>query len=324
MAQDARLYCSTRAELVEVARGRATAVRATYRGPSATHSLRIRARAVVLAGGAIQTPALLLRSGVKFPGVGMGLRLDPTTAMVGEFAHPIRTWEGPPQTVGVYRFQRLDPGAHGPWLEVAPAHPGLAALATPWQGASDFVRLLERIEYVATPIVLVRDGGEGRVGVDGDGRPVLDYELARGDRTNLTRGLVETARILAAAGATRLLSLTTPYIEAGDGTHPIAPAEQDRFIEEIRRAGARRHSIGLFSAHPMGSARAGPDPRRATARPTGEVHGIDGLWIGDGSLLPTAPGANPMLSIMACAWRTADRLLASLSDGTSPSVRVGG
>lgn len=320
LSQGARLYCSTRAELVELDGGRPRAVRATYRGPGAQRSLRIRARTVVLAGGAVQTPALLLGSDVKFPGVGVGLRVDPTTAMVGEFPQPVRTWEGPPQTVGVYRFQRTDPGAHGPWLEVAPTHPGLAALATPWKGASDFLRLLERIEFVATPIVLVRDVGAGRVGIDRDGRPVLDYELGGRDRANLLRGLIETARILTAAGATRLLSLNTPYIEVGDGSRAITPNERDRFIAEIEHAGVRTHSSALFSAHPMGSTRAGSDPRGSAARPTGEVHGVEGLWIGDGGLLPTAPGANPMLSILACAWRTADHVISSLSGASRTSV----
>ncbi len=316
LASGARLYCSTRATELEIETGRVRAVRAEYRGGGTARPFRVRARAVVLAGGALQTPALLRRSGVRHGGVGRGLRLDPTTAMVAEFSAPVRTWEGPPQTVGVYRFLRTDPGAHGPWIELAPAHPGLAGLATPWKDPSDYLRLVRRMEHVATPIVLVRDAGEGAVRVDANGRPAIEYELSGLDRKHLVRGLVETARILAAAGATRLLSLHTPYVEVGDGSRPVAPAELDRFISEVESRGVRKHAFALFSAHPMGSARAGPDPRHSAARPSGEVHGVDGLWIGDGSILPSAPGANPMLSIMACAWRTADHLLATL--GGSP------
>ncbi len=322
VAAGARLYCSTRADSVEVDGGRATGVRATFQGKDGPRPFTVRSRAVVLAGGALQTPTLLQRSGVRSPGVGAGLRLDPTTAMVGEFPHPVRTWEGPPQTVGVYRFQRANPGAHGPWIEVAPAHPGLAALATPWAGAADYYRLVRRVDRVATPIVLVRDAGEGRVTSDVDGRPVIDYELTNTDRANLVEGLVQTARILAAAGATRLLSLHTPYLEAGDGTRAVTSAETERFIGEVERRGVRTHSFALFSAHPMGSARAGTDPRRSAARPTGEVHGVDGLWIGDGSLLPSAPGANPMLSIMALAWRTADAVIARLGGSAHAASHV--
>src|SRR5208282_300564 len=105
---------------------------------------------------------------------------------------------------------------------------------------------------------------------------------------------------------------------AGGGVEPMSPAQFETYAEGLRHAGIRENSVALFSAHPMGSARAGLDPRRSTARPTGEVHGVDGLWIGDGSLLPTAPGANPMMSILALAWRTSDHLLAALAGGRTP------
>jgi choline dehydrogenase-like flavoprotein len=312
LAEGARLYASTTAELVEVERGRATGVRGRYRAGRQTRSVHVKARAVVVAAGALETPALLLRSSIRFPGVGLGFRIDPTTALAGEFPEPIRTWEGPLQTIRVHRFQTSDAGAHGPWIEVAPAHPGLAATALPWNGAADFRRLMERTEHVATPIVLVRDVGEGRVTIDADGRARPQYTLTSRDRTNLVRGLVETARILRAAGATRILSLHTPSIEVGDARRPVSETELDTFIARLASAGIRENSVALFSAHPMGSARAGTDPRRSTARPTGEVHGVDGLWVGDASLLPSAPGANPMMSIMALAWRTSDHLLARL------------
>lgn len=315
LASGAKLYASTRADEIEVEAGRAKAVRATFRAGGRSHHVRVKARAVVVAGGALQTPALLLRSGLHFPGVGAGLRLDPTTALAGEFPFPVRTWEGPHQTVGVYRFQGADEGAHGPWIEVAPAHPGLAAMALPWSGAREFYRQMERIERVSTPIVLVRDVAEGRVGIDREGRPVVRYEPSPRDRQNLVRGLVETARILRAAGATRITSLHLPAVEAGNGQRPLSEAELTAFVAEVESRGIRENAVALFSAHPMGSARAGPDPRRSAARPSGEVHGVDGLWIGDGSLLPSAPGANPMMSILALAWRTSDALLGSLAGG---------
>lgn len=312
MRRGARLLASTRVDLIEVDSGRVRGVRATYRAHGVARPVQVRAPCVVVAAGALQTPALLLRSDVRFPGVGVGLRVDPTTALAGEFPEPVRTWEGPHQTVGVYRFQNADAEAHGPWIEAAPAHPGLSAIALPWYGAGEYRRRIERIEYTATPIVLVRDVGEGRVLIDSDGRPQFDYHLTGRDKTNLIRGLVETARILRAAGATRILSLQTPPIEVGGESRPVTESELDRFVSEVSRAGIRESSVALFSAHPMGSARAGRDPRTSTARPTGEVHGVDGLWIGDGSLLPSAPGANPMMSILASAWRTADFLIASL------------
>ena len=308
----AHLYSSTTVERVVLQGGRAHGVEVTYHGGSRPTSVRLRARAVVLAAGALSTPALLLRSDVRFPGIGVGLRLDPTTAIAGEFPHSIRPWEGPPQTVGVYRFQTTDDGAHGPWIEVAPAHPGLAAIALPWTRALAHRERLERLGRAATPIVLVRDVGEGRVRLGRDEGAMFDYVLDRRDRRNLTRGLVEAARILRAAGATRIYTLHTPPIEAGDGSRGVPENDLDRFLAEVERRGIREGAVALFSAHPLGAARAGLDSHRSAARPPGEVHGVDGLWIGDGSLLPSAPGSNPMMSIMTLAWRTADHLLVRL------------
>jgi choline dehydrogenase-like flavoprotein len=318
----ARLYCRTQADAIEIRSGRAAGVRAVYRGGARPVAVQVRAPTVVVAAGALETPALLLRSDLRSEGIGRGLRLDPTTALVGEFPTPIRSWEGPPQTVNVRRFQTSDAGAHGPWIETAPTHPGLAALATPWADAADFRRLLERLEFVATPIVLVRDVGEGRVTIDADGRARFDYRLTPRDRANLVRGLAETARILAAAGATRLLSLSAPYAEAIGGSSAVSAGALDRFVSEVERAGIREHATGLFSAHPMGSARLGRDPRTSAARPTGEVHDVGGVWIADGSALPSAPGANPMMSIFAFAERISDHLVAALAD-RAPSSAAG-
>ncbi len=313
-----RIYPSTRADRVEIAGGRVRGVRATYRAPSASFALTVRTPTVVLAAGALQTPPLLLGSDVRHPGVGHGLRLDPTTALAAEFPTPVRTWEGPPQTFAVRRFQTLDPGAHGPWIESSPAHPGLSALAVPWAGWSDYLRLMRRLEFVATPIVLVRDAGEGRVSADEDGRPRIDYRLTSRDRANLVRGVEETARLMIAAGATRLLSLHTPAVEVGGEERTLGPSDLDRFVAGVRSKGIRENSVALFSAHPMGSARAGQDPRTSTADRSGRVHGVAGLWIADGSLLPSAPGANPMMSILAWAGIVADRLVADLA-GRTPS-----
>jgi choline dehydrogenase-like flavoprotein len=301
----ARFLFDTKADHVIVQDGEVGGVEATLRDNGDSIPVHVRARTVVAAGSAIQTPALLLRSGIRSPGVGFGLRLDPTTALFGEFPAPIRMWSGPMQTIVVRRFQGSDEGHHGPWLESAPGHPGLSALAIPWSGGRAHKDAMRRLERAASTIVLVRDVAEGRVTIDARGEPLLEYRLSTRDRRNLTRGLQEAARIQRAAGALRMGSLHLRECSVGDGSGPIRDAEFDAFIDRLGRLGIRENGVALFSAHPMGSARAGTNPKTSAAKPTGESHDVRNLWIGDGSLLPTAPGVNPMISIMALAARTA-------------------
>ncbi|HEX9341652.1 MAG TPA: GMC family oxidoreductase [Thermoplasmata archaeon] len=301
----ARFLFDTRADTIVVRDGAARGVEATYRGGGRDVPVHVRAGTVVAAGSAVQTPALLLRSGIRFPGVGRGLRQDPTTAVFAEFPHLIRMWAGPMQTIVVHRFQAADEGHHGPWLESAPAHPGLSALAMPWSGGRAHKEAMARLAHAGSTIVLVRDVAEGRVRIDARGEPILEYRLTSRDRRNLVRGLQEAARIQRAAGAVRISSLHLRECTVGDGRAPIREADLDAFINRIARLGVRENGLALFSAHPMGSARAGLDPKTSAARPTGECHEVRDLWIGDGSLLPTAPGVNPIISIMALAARTA-------------------
>ncbi len=309
----ARFLFDTKADSVNIEGGEVRGVEATYREDGRTIPVHVRVRTVVAAGSAIQTPALLLRSGIRSPGLGRGLRLDPTTALFGEFPSPIRMWSGPMQTIVVNRFQDADEGHHGPWLESAPGHPGLSALAIPWSGGRAHKDAMRRLDRAASTIVLVRDVAEGRVTIDARGEPVLEYRLSTRDRRNLTRGLQEAARIQRAAGALRMGSLHLRECSVGDGTSPIRATEFDEFLDRLGRLGIRENGVALFSAHPMGSARAGTDPKTSAAKPTGESRDVRNLWIGDGSLLPTAPGVNPMISIMALAARTAGFIRERLS-----------
>jgi len=311
----ARFLFETKADHLIVQGGEIQGVEATFRNNGHSIPVHVRARTVVAAGSAIQTPALLLRSGIRSPGVGFGLRLDPTTALFGEFPVPIRMWSGPMQTIVVHRFQESDEGHHGPWLESAPGHPGLSALAIPWSGGRAHKDAMRRLDRAASTIVLVRDVAEGRVTIDTRGEPLLEYRLSTRDRRNLTRGLQEAARIQRAAGALRMGSLHLRECSVGDGRGPIREAEFDAFIDRLGRLGIRENGVALFSAHPMGSARAGTDPKTSAAKPTGESHDVRNLWIGDGSVLPTAPGVNPMISIMALAARTAGFIRERLSRG---------
>lgn len=313
-ASGAELVCDAHVEELVVEGDTVRSARFTYRADGfPARSITVRARHFVLAGNALETPALLLRSGFRGPSIGRHLHLHPTTALFGEFGDPIRMWDGPMQTIVVERLRGIDPPLHGPWLESAPAHPGLSGLGLPWHGAAEHRRLMGRLDHAAATIVLVRDVGEGRVSIDGDGRPVVSYRLHRRDRHNLVEGLVEAARIQHAAGATRLGTLHLSHCAVGDGTGPVSAAKREALEERIRSLGIRENWVRLFSAHPTGSVRLGTAPATSGADVRGRVWGTTNLWVGDGSALPSAPGVNPMITIMAMASRTAGGLSKALA-----------
>jgi choline dehydrogenase-like flavoprotein len=65
----------------------------------------------------------------------------------------------------------------------------------------------------------------------------------------------------------------------------------------------------LMAFHPMGTARAGADPERAVVDPDLALHGVEGVHVADGSVVPSSLGVNPQITIMALATRLARHLL---------------
>ena len=309
----AKFVFDARVERVVIEGGSARGVTAACTSNGKTWRLDVAARAVVAACGGIETPALLLRSGVKDKNVGRYLRLDPTAAVGGIFERPIEPWKGPPQTVAVWKFIDLDGTYHGFWVEAAPAHPGLFALSIPWVSGrqhKDFMK-----QYYArssASIVLLREWSSGRVTIDKDGYAVASYELENRDRETIVRGMEETARILAAAGAVGVWTTHNTQVFAGDGKTPIKPAEIDSFSAALRKQGVRYNRMMLFSAHLMGSCRMSADPALGPTSPTGELHNVRNLFIGDACVFPTTPAVNPMVSIMGMARRTAESIKTAL------------
>ncbi|MFM8780169.1 MAG: GMC oxidoreductase, partial [Gemmatimonadota bacterium] len=89
--------------------------------------------------------------------------------------------------------------------------------------------------------------------------------------------------------------------------------------EGVRRRGRPlgAHQRARFSAHVNGTARLGAARRPSGVDPHGEVWDAPGVFVADGSLLPTAPGVNPQETIMAVVTLIAERLLARRSDTTA-------
>jgi choline dehydrogenase-like flavoprotein len=298
----AEIVARTTADRIVTEGGRAAGVEATYTDPETGRTARITVRApsVVVACGALESPALLLRSGIGGPAVGLNLRLHPCTAIIGTYGEDQRAWWGAPHTGICDEFADVGDG-HGFLIETAQYTTGIGASAVPFTTAAEHKRFMERFRFGSTFIALLRDRGGGQVTLDGDGNGVPYYSLTdEVDVRNALRGVEVQVRLHEAAGAREIYALAEglPVWRSGE--------DLGAFIARVQRVPLRAGGYRLFSAHQMGTCRMGTDTAQSVAGPWGELHDVSGVWIGDGSAFPTASGTNPMITIMALAHRTAE------------------
>jgi len=281
-------------------------------GRPRTRRLVVRAAQVVVSAGALRTPALLLASGLDHPAIGRHLRLHPVPVIAAMFDDPIDMWRGTMQAARSLQFGKPDGDRNGYVIESAPGHPGLIALALPWEGTDAHAELLGGIRHVAPLIAITRDGGEGRVRLTSSGRVRIDYRLDGRGVATLRHALVSMAGLARAAGARRILAAGTP--PRWHGREGFAPGEEARsfvvFEDALRSFDFAPNRGTVFSAHQMGTARMGAAPADHPCDPAGRVRTrggavVRGLYVGDGSLFPTGIGVNPMITIMALARRIA-------------------
>jgi choline dehydrogenase-like flavoprotein len=299
----ARIVVGASVRRVVIERGRAVGVEAVVRHPQGPRpfTIAVRAKAIVAACGAIHSPALLLRSGVRLPALGRHLALHPATALFGLMDEAVRPWTGTVQAHYSDQFADLDRG-YGFKFETAPLHPSLFALGTPWESGVQHAAAMSRLPHTALVGILLRDRDGGQVRADGDGRPVVSYELSRYDAQHLRRGLLEGARLLEAAGAKEIWSTQPRWLAyRPDGTG----AARARWMESVDHIGFGPNQLLLATFHQMASCRMGASARDSVVTPEHQVWGIPGLYVADASTFPSASGVNPMLTIMGIAHRAA-------------------
>ena len=299
----ARIIANAHVDRVAIEWGRATGVAAIVHSPHAAraYSVAVRAKAVVVAGGSLHSPALLLRSGVTLPALGQHLAMHPSTAVFGLMPEATRPWAGTLQAHYSDQFADLDRG-YGFKLETVPVHPSLFALAVPWESGAQHAEAMAKLSHTALAAILLRDRDGGRVRVDAQGRPVASYRLSGYDAGHLRRGLEEGARLLEAAGAQEIWAPHARWIsyrtEAGD-------AARTRWLDALDRGGFGPNQIQLASFHQMASCRMGGRATDSVVNADNQVWGIPGLYVADASTFPSSSGVNPTLTIMGIAHRAA-------------------
>ena len=263
---------------------------------------RIRAKAVVAAGGAIGSPALLLRSPVAaaLPALGRYVTCHPALILVGQHDRRITNYQGHPKSFYCDQFAESE----GFLLETCMYFPFTTAKSLTGFGA-EHARMMSAMDRLQMILVLAIDPPEpeNRVMVDADGRPVVRYRFTEGVRRSLVQAMRASARVFFAAGAARVHAPAARqfFIEAADET---------RVDELIPFDGLTLGKVTISSAHPMGGCRMGAFPTDSVTDAWGRVHGVPWLFVADGSLFPRCAEINPYVTIMALADRVAERVRA--------------
>jgi choline dehydrogenase-like flavoprotein len=301
-AAGARFVVGCRVGRVLVSGGRAAGVEAVVTTPAGSGRLVVRSPTVVVAAGGVESPALLLRSGIGGPAVGRHLRLHPAWMVTGVYDEPIEAWRGQVQAAASFDLAHCESGV-GFLVETLGLSPAVWAANTPFVDGVRHRDELLNLRHMASWHAISHDHGSGRVVLDGDGRALVRWSLDDDvDRRVARRAHLELAGLHRAAGAREIFPFhwNGPRWRAGE--------DFEAFLAALRTVAARDHTA--FSAHQMSSCRMGADPSQAVCDGSGELHDVPGVWIGDASALPTAPGVNPMITIMALAERTAARMVA--------------
>ena len=304
----AEFWANARVTTLDVEGGRVVRARALALGKDTDQptgvELVVEPKLCVLSGGAINTPALLLRSKLNANGrVGMRTFIHPVVATFADFPEPIEAFYGAPQSVYSHQFYERGPGKLGFFLEVPPIHPMLASTALAGRGEAHR-RVMERLPYAQSNIALAIDGflpGDvgGRVTLKAGGFPKVEYPYTEPLREVFRESMKACARLQFAAGAKTVTTLhSTPL---------LLRSEQDLALIDAAPLGPG--FVTAFTAHQMGGCAMGADPKSSVVRSDFRHHELENLFVVDGSVLPTSLGVNPQETIFGLASLAATHVL---------------
>ncbi len=285
----ARIFRNCRVQSVQVENGRAAGVTAG--------SFRVRAGVVIIAAGAVNSPAILLRTGLgnAIPAIGSGVSLHPLFPLLVFSDTPLHSMKGLPHSYYCDEFFSADDFL----FEGLFVSPGVFASGMGGFGRQhrEFMKQLPRLGLT---YVQLRDRTRGQVRLAG-GEPVVRYTMNQEDRERARKALKLLAAICLEGGAAKV---ATTHVK------PVVMRDKSE-IAQIDQAMFRPNDLTVFSAHPQGGCPMGANPRRSVVDSQCAVHGVAGLYVCDASVFPSPVGINPMISIMALASLTAERIIGS-------------
>ena len=270
--------------------------------------LTFKAPHIVLSGGAINNPGLLMRSNAPDPHNRIGKRttIHPVNATLAKMPETVNPFYGAPQSIYSDHFQWNTDGDIGFKLEVPPLQPTMGAQIVGFHGMQ-LTQTMEDLPNSQSTIALLRDGfhedSQGGTIELVDGKPVLDYPITDYLWHGFRKAFHVMAELQFAAGAKSVYPLHH------DATFYSSLKECKAAIDQLPY---ELHRQRIMTAHLMGGCTMGEDQRESVVDSQSRFHHADNLYVIDGSLFPTSIGANPQLSIYGLALKQSTQLAATI------------
>jgi choline dehydrogenase-like flavoprotein len=296
LAAGARCLTDLRVDRLAIRGGRCVGVVGRAIDPRSRQGdveVTIRARATVVAAGAVQTPLLLLRHRLGRPSrrLGANFLCHPNAKVLAVYPFDVRGWQGVNQWSQVRQFED-----DGILLAENMIPPGaLAAHITPI--GKEAWDLMRRYNQMVATGVLVEDSTSGRVS-RAFGVPLPRYSITAQDHRRFIKGALALAELHFAMGAEYCMM---PFLH-----RPFARSMDD--LRGIDERSVPIDTLELFTVHLMGTAAMGSRPDRSVVDPSGQVWDLPGCYVADASLFPSAIGVNPQVTVMALATLVAMRM----------------